>query len=72
MSGPPDPGPNAGLTPHEAELARLAADGLTNREIAAALFIAPKTVEHHLSRVFRKLGVRRRTELGRLVAAGAG
>jgi DNA-binding NarL/FixJ family response regulator len=36
---------------------------MTNREVGAALFLAPKTVEHHLSRTFRKLGIRRRVEL---------
>jgi DNA-binding CsgD family transcriptional regulator len=55
------------LTPHEAEVARLVADGLTNKEVGARLFMAPKTVEHHLTRIFRKLGVRRRVELARLL-----
>jgi DNA-binding NarL/FixJ family response regulator len=36
--------------------------------VAAALFLAPKTIEHHLSTIFRKLGVKRRTELARLFA----
>jgi DNA-binding CsgD family transcriptional regulator len=56
----------AALTAHEVQVAQLVAEGRTNREIAAALFIAPKTVEHHLSRVFRKLGIRRRAELAAL------
>lgn len=51
------------LTPSEASVARLAAGGMSNRDIAAALFISPKTVEHNLSRVYRKLGVRARAEL---------
>ena len=40
-----------------------AASGLTNREIGARLFLSPKTVELHLGRVYKKLGVRSRTEL---------
>jgi len=53
------------LTPSEASVARHAAAGMTNRDIAAALFISPKTVEHNLSRIYRKLGVRTRAELAR-------
>jgi DNA-binding NarL/FixJ family response regulator len=56
------------LTPHEIQVARLVAEGRTNREVAAALFLAPKTIEHHLSTIFRKLDVKRRTELARVFA----
>ena len=58
------------LTPTEARVADLAGQGLRNAEIAAQLYVTPKTVEATLSRVYRKLGIRSRTELaGRLAAA---
>jgi DNA-binding CsgD family transcriptional regulator len=56
------------LTPQELQVALAVAEGRTNREVGAALFISPKTVELHLSRVYRKLGIRSRTDLARLHA----
>jgi DNA-binding CsgD family transcriptional regulator len=54
-----------GLTPGERRVAVLVADGRTNREVAAALFLGERTVETHLSHVYAKLGIRSRTELAR-------
>jgi DNA-binding NarL/FixJ family response regulator len=51
------------LTSQETRVALLVARGLSNREIAAALFLSPKTVEHHLASVFRKRGFRSRTQV---------
>lgn len=51
------------LTGRERYVAELAATGATSREIAAATYLSPKTVEHHLSRIYRKLGVRSKSEL---------
>lgn len=57
-----------GLTPQEEEIAKLVAEGATNREVARELFLSSKTVEYHLTRVYRKLGVRTRNELPRVLA----
>lgn len=57
------------LTPSELRVTRLAADGLTNREVAQQLFVTPKTVEVHLSNAYRKLEIRSRRELAGALAA---
>ena len=59
---------DAELTAQERLVARLVATGLTNREVASELVISAKTVEHHLSHVYAKLGVRSRTELAAQLA----
>ena len=63
---------DATLTPSEQRVAELAASGMTNRDVAAALFISPKTVEANLSRIYRKLGINSRAALGRRMAEELG
>ncbi|MBB3084378.1 AAA family ATPase [Geodermatophilus sabuli] len=58
----------AALTPQELQVALTVAQGTTNREAGAILYVSPKTVEFHLSQVYRKLGVRSRAELAARVA----
>ncbi|MFG2912701.1 helix-turn-helix transcriptional regulator [Kitasatospora sp. NPDC048298] len=70
-AGCPRPGPAAPrpaprsppLTPRELQIARLAAQGLTNRDIADRLFLGPRTVAHHHYRAYPKLDITSRTEL---------
>jgi DNA-binding NarL/FixJ family response regulator len=57
------PAGSEGLTPRELHIARLAASGLTNKEIGQQLYLTPRTVASHLARIFPKLGVRSRAEL---------
>jgi len=59
------------LTPQELQVSLLAGEGRTNREIAEALFLSPKTVQYHLTNAFRKLGIKRRAELGRRFASAS-
>ena len=56
------------LTAQEAQIARLAREGLSNHEIGARLFISPKTVEYHLHKVFNKLGISSRQQLPRALS----
>ncbi len=58
------------LTKTEAGIAALIGEGMRNREIGESLFMSVATVEAHLTRIYRKLGIRSRTELSRLVASG--
>ncbi|WP_345019039.1 helix-turn-helix transcriptional regulator [Actinomadura keratinilytica] len=55
------------LTPQELRIAELVADGLSSKQIAARLFLSPRTVEYHLYKIYPKLGIGSRTELARLV-----
>jgi DNA-binding CsgD family transcriptional regulator len=61
----------ARLTPQEMQVCLAVAEGATNREVAARLFLSHKTIETHLSNAYRKIGVRSRTELATLVARHA-
>jgi DNA-binding NarL/FixJ family response regulator len=64
----PDAAPEK-LTPQELQIALQVAEGKTNRDVAAALFLSPKTVEFHLTRVYRKLEIHSRAELVRLFSS---
>lgn len=66
-SAPPGADPAARLTAQQLTVARMAAEGATNREIADRLALSPRTIDHHLRQVFARLDIRSRIELVRLL-----
>jgi DNA-binding CsgD family transcriptional regulator len=60
------------LTQKEVQIARLVAEGMSNKEVAAQLFLSPRTIDYHLRNVFTKLGLTSRTQLARIQLDGAG
>lgn len=63
----PESDAQAALTPQELRIARLVAEGASSKEVAARLFLSPRTVEYHLYKIYPKLGITSRTELARLL-----
>ncbi|MGN9893549.1 LuxR C-terminal-related transcriptional regulator [Micromonospora sp. L31] len=66
--GAPDPSAARLLTGQQLRIAQLVAEGATNREIAARMFLSTRTVDHHLRNIFHRLGIRSRTELARALS----
>jgi DNA-binding CsgD family transcriptional regulator len=67
--GPRSPDRRSQLSPQELEIARAVGEGKTNKEIAAQLYLSPKTIEYHLANAYRKLDIHSRAELTRIVTA---
>src|SRR5262249_24612786 len=65
-----DPSTVSQLTPQEQQVAAFVADGLSNKEVAAQLFLSPRTIDAHLRNVFAKLGITSRTQLASLLHGG--
>ena len=61
-----DPSTIDELTPQELQIARFVAQGMANKEVAAQLFLSPRTIDFHLRNVFSKLGIKSRTQLARM------
>ncbi|MFF8839868.1 LuxR C-terminal-related transcriptional regulator [Streptomyces sp. NPDC015130] len=59
--------PVAALTPHERRIARMMLDGLTNKQIAASFTVSTRAVELHITRIYRKLDIRRRAQLATVI-----
>ncbi|MGP4022098.1 helix-turn-helix transcriptional regulator [Actinomadura sp. 3N407] len=68
-TGEHSPGALSGLTPQELRIALAVGEGATNRDVAAQLFLSPRTIEYHLRKVFQKTGTASRTELTFLIRA---
>jgi DNA-binding CsgD family transcriptional regulator len=68
VTGPAAPDAFVDLTPQELQITQLAAQGMSNRDIAAQLFLSPRTVAYHLYKAYPKLGIRSRGELAALAA----